>query len=122
MTDEVAALVLRDNYDQARALGNARAQARVAAAGAPSDDQPTWSGTGSSTASWRRCPATRSCRTAGEAGDGLTVPEFAVLLAYVKIVLEREVLASELPDDPWTVDVLADYFPTPLRERVRASG
>ena len=38
MTDEVAALVLRDNYDQATALGNARAQARLAAAGAPPDD------------------------------------------------------------------------------------
>ena len=35
MTDEVAELVLRDNYDQAGALGNARAQAALAAAGAP---------------------------------------------------------------------------------------
>ena len=31
MTDEVAALVLRDNYGQACTLGNARAQAAVAA-------------------------------------------------------------------------------------------
>ena len=28
MTDEVAELVLRDNYEQATALGNARAQAQ----------------------------------------------------------------------------------------------
>jgi glutamate dehydrogenase len=40
-----------------------------------------------------------------------------VLLAYVKIVLEREVLASGIADEEWTNDVLADYFPTPLRER-----
>ena len=41
MTDEVAALVLRDNYDQASALGNAQAQAAFAAAGAPADDRPS---------------------------------------------------------------------------------
>jgi glutamate dehydrogenase len=52
-----------------------------------------------------------------ENGDGLTPPEFAVLLAYVKISLEREVLADELVDEPWTSEVLTEYFPTPLRER-----
>jgi glutamate dehydrogenase len=40
-----------------------------------------------------------------------------VLLAYVKISLETEVLADELVDEAWTHDVLARYFPTPLRER-----
>ena len=40
-----------------------------------------------------------------------------MLLAYVKIVLEREILAADLPDEAWTDEVLADYFPTPLRER-----
>src|SRR5438045_7597992 len=48
---------------------------------------------------------------------GLTSPEFAVQLAYVKIALEDEILASSLPDDEWTQQVLLDYFPTPLRER-----
>ena len=55
-----------------------------------------------------------------EAGDGLTAPEFAVLLAYVKITLETEILADELVDEAWTHDVLARYFPTPLRERFGA--
>ena len=32
---------------------------------------------------------------------GLTSPELAVLLAYTKIVLEDEILASDLPDDPY---------------------
>jgi glutamate dehydrogenase len=35
----------------------------------------------------------------------------------VKISLEREVLADAIVDEPWTNDVLARYFPTPLRER-----
>src|SRR5439155_12648717 len=33
------------------------------------------------------------------------------------IALEDEILASSLPDDEWTQQVLLDYFPTPLRER-----
>ncbi len=52
--------------------------------------------------------------------SGLTAPEFAVLLAYVKISLERQVLADVLVDEEWTNDVLARYFPTPLRERYAA--
>ena len=50
---------------------------------------PSWSSPGSSTGSWRRCRPTRSWPPAHEAGEGLTAPEFAVLLAYVKISLER---------------------------------
>jgi glutamate dehydrogenase len=52
----------------------------------------------------------------GEAGQGLCAPEFAVLMAYVKIALEEEIVASDLPDEAWTMQTLVDYFPTPLRE------
>jgi glutamate dehydrogenase len=51
------------------------------------------------------------------AGRGLTSPELAVLMAYEKIGLKREINESPLPDDEWTHAVLVDYFPTPLRER-----
>ncbi|WJK42995.1 NAD-glutamate dehydrogenase [Solwaraspora sp. WMMA2056] len=120
MTDEVAALVLRDNYDQARALANACAQARsllpvhrrmitdLEQSGQldrelealPSDDD-------------------LAERIRADA-DGLTLPEFAVLLAYTKIAVEGQVLADGLPDEAWTDRVLVDYFPTPLRERYAA--
>jgi len=65
-------------------------------------------------------PTDRELANRYEAGDGLTAPEFAVLLAYVKIGLERDVLADELVDEAWTTEVLAKYFPTPLRERYAA--
>lgn len=114
MTDEVAELVLRDNYDQARALNNAQAQAasllpvhrrminELERAGAldralealPPDDE-----------------------LAVRTESGLTASEFAVLLAYVKIVLEREIVSEGLADEEWTTDILVNYFPTPLRER-----
>lgn len=114
MTDEVAELVLRDNYDQARALNNAQAQAasllpvhrrminELERSGAldralealPPDDE-----------------------LAVRTENGLTASEFAVLLAYVKIVLEREIVSEGLADEEWTTDILVNYFPTPLRER-----
>ncbi len=39
------------------------------------------------------------------------------MLAYTKIVLEDEVLASTLPDDPFLLPRLVSYFPSAMRER-----
>ncbi len=49
------------------------------------------------------------------AGEGLTPPELALLLAYVKISLCERLLASELPDEPYMARTLANYFPSPMR-------
>src|SRR5438093_7483694 len=54
------------------------------------------------------------------AKTGLTAPERAVLLAYSKIALYDELLASNVPDDPFISTALERYFPEPLRERYRA--
>jgi glutamate dehydrogenase len=50
---------------------------------------------------------------------GLTRPEIAVLMAYSKIVLYQDLLASDLPDDPLLVEDLVRYFPEPLHVRFR---
>src|SRR5207245_426461 len=42
-----------------------------------------------------------------------------VLMAYSKIVLYQDLLASDLPDDPLLVEDLVIYFPEPLRVRFR---
>ncbi|HEY0302609.1 MAG TPA: hypothetical protein VGC36_14785, partial [Rhizomicrobium sp.] len=42
---------------------------------------------------------------------GLTQPELAVLLAYAKLDLDAEIVASGLPDEPAFAAVLAGYFP-----------
>ncbi len=67
------------------------------------------------------CPPTRRSPRQAAAGQGLTAPELAVLLAYAKISLYDVVLASALPDDPWVAHALVDYFPAPLRERFAAA-
>ncbi|MEO8113409.1 MAG: NAD-glutamate dehydrogenase, partial [Phenylobacterium sp.] len=45
----------------------------------------------------------------------LTRPELAVLLAYGKLELKREMIAGRGPDDPFFEARLDDYFPKPLR-------
>jgi glutamate dehydrogenase len=114
MTDEVAELVLSDNYDQARTLGVATAQA---ASLLPVHRRMIgdMERSGQLNRALEAIPSDEEL--AARADSGLTAPEFAVLLAYVKIVLEREILAESLIDEPWTEEILAGYFPTPLRER-----
>ena len=46
-------------------------------------------------------PTSREVRRRLERGEGLTVPELSVLLAWTKIVLADELLDSDLPDDPY---------------------
>ena len=48
------------------------------------------------------------------AGEGLCRPELAVLLAYAKIDLFNELVASKVPDDPYFESELESYFPKTL--------
>src|SRR4029077_3497476 len=50
-------------------------------------------------------------------GQGLTRPELAVLLAYAKLSLYGDLLASAVPDDPYLGRELTRYFPSQLVER-----
>ncbi|HEX7746441.1 MAG TPA: NAD-glutamate dehydrogenase [Micromonosporaceae bacterium] len=114
MTDEVGDLVLRDNYDQARTLGIAMAQA---ASLLPVHRRliADMERSGQLDRAIEALPPDEELAARSDAG--LTAPELAVVLAYVKIVLEREILADGVADEPWTEDILSGYFPTPLRKR-----
>jgi glutamate dehydrogenase len=115
MTDEVAALVLSDNYLQTQALSLAEAagpdllenQARFMRA---------LEKTGDLDRAIEALPGDEEIGSRMAARAGLTRPETAVLLAYGKIALYRDILASDLPDDPGTAEDLLAYFPGPLRE------
>ena len=50
-------------------------------------------------------------------GEGFARPELAVLLAYAKIALFEELVASAVPDSPALASELERYFPAPLPER-----
>jgi glutamate dehydrogenase len=62
-------------------------------------------------------PSTEAMEIRRSNHKGLTSPELATLMAYTKIVLEDEILDSNLPDDPYLLDRLITYFPSAMRER-----
>ena len=116
MTDEVAELVLQDNYLQTQALTVAQAQAPRSL----TSHQRLMRGmerSGRLDRVIEFLPDDESIEHRSAAGQGLVRPELAVLLAYAKIGLYHELLESDLPDDPGLVDDLFRYFPRPLRKR-----
>jgi glutamate dehydrogenase len=50
-------------------------------------------------------------------GSALTRPELAVLLAYAKLTLHDDLLATSVPDDPYLARELVRYFPTAIQEQ-----
>jgi glutamate dehydrogenase len=115
MTDEVAGLVLRDNYAQNVVLASARTQAasmlHVHARYLRKLERD-----GKLSRRLEFLPDAER----RQAGLGLTGPEFSVLLAYAKLTLDGELVESNLPDDPYLESWLVGYFPSPLRERFRS--
>src|SRR2546430_17602339 len=116
MTDEAGKPALRDNYEQAVALGTARHQSRSLL---PVHRRmiADFEKRGQLDRTLEALPTDEDLDARAEAGQGLTTPEFSVLLAYVKILTKHEVEASTLPDAEWTSAGLVDYFPNPLPER-----
>jgi glutamate dehydrogenase len=115
MTDEVAADVLADNYAQNVVLGSARAGA-VALLNVHQRLIADFEARGLLDRAIEFLPDDAELAARRAAGEGLTSPELAVLLAYVKNALTAEVTASSLTQEPWTSWALMDYFPTRLRE------
>ncbi len=119
MTDDVAALVLRDNYFQTQALSIAR---RI---GVRLIDQQArfirfLEKNGRLNRAIEFLPPDEEIEERKAKRIGLTSPELAVLLAYSKMWLFDELLASDVPEDPWVATALARYFPRKLVERFGA--
>jgi glutamate dehydrogenase len=118
MTDEVARLVLTDNYLQTQALTVEQARGRdMLPNHARLMDQLARMGLLNITL--EALPDGEEITRREQAGESLTRPELALLLAYSKIHLYDQLLASQLPDEPHMVEDLCRYFPTPLRQSQR---
>ncbi len=115
MTDDVASLVLRDNVFQTQVLS-------VTGRIAPSllDAQERFmqylEKGGRLNRAIEFLPSDEEIAERRAGGRGLTSPEAAVMLAYSKIWLYDELLASSLPDDPWVGTALVRYFPGALEK------
>lgn len=117
MTDEVASLVLNDNYLQTQAISMMEANAaerisehahliRILERNNQLDRALEY------------LPTDDEIIERRKNGKGLTRPELAVLLAYSKIALDDDLVESNVPEDPYYfVEELERYFPAPLIKR-----
>jgi glutamate dehydrogenase len=116
MTDDVAGLVLADNRAQTLAISVAvsrgaqrlHEQARFV---------EVMEQNGRIDRALEGLPDRKALTARLAAGQGLTKPELAVLLAYSRMNYFEAIVASDIADDPFVQDVLAAYFPPQLVER-----
>jgi glutamate dehydrogenase len=117
MTDEVADLVLRNNYQQTlaisleerRGISHLSNQGRLMASLEARDrlDRAV-----------EFLPDDAALAERAAAGQPLTRPEIGVLLAYSKIVLFDDLVASDVPDDPYLEQELFVYFPSRMQKKM----
>ena len=115
MTDDVAGLVLRDNIFQTQVIS---VTGRIAPQllDAQARFMQYLEKGGRLNRAIEFLPSDEEIAERRANGLGLTAPERAVMLAYSKIWLYDELLASALPDDPWVSTALLRYFPGALEK------
>ncbi|WED44403.1 NAD-glutamate dehydrogenase [Legionella cardiaca] len=116
MTDEVAALVLRDNFAQPRAISLTATQA-AGSVELHSRYMNELERSGKLDRELEFLPNEKVLMERKLLGKGLTRPGIAVLLCYTKTILKEQILASNVPEDPYLKETLIGCFPKPLQER-----
>ena len=116
MTDDVARLVLRNNYRQTQALSLAARQAPSMVGVHARLIQHLEQGDRLSR-ELDSLPSDEVLSERAAAGGGLVSPELSVLLAFSKVELFDALVASDLPDDEFMTRELVRYFPRVLSER-----
>jgi len=116
MTEEIGHLVLRDNYQQTQAISVIESMA------ARDLDRHqrlirAMERAGDLNRKLEFLPDDEEIAERLAAKRGMTRPEIAVIFAYAKNITYRELLDSDLPDDPQLAEDLTRYFPKPLQER-----
>jgi glutamate dehydrogenase len=116
MTEDVAALVLRDNYLQSLAISlqHARAAERI---GEHAHLMRSLELDGVLDRALEYLPNAEEIEERRRAGRGLTRPELAMVLSYSKIALNQELVQSDVPEDPYLGRELDRYFPGQISRR-----
>ena len=116
MTDEVAQLVLNDNYRQNQAI-SVMERMSVSRLGSKQHFIKTLESQGLLDRQIEFLPSDAELAERKSRGQGLTRPELAVLLSYSKLVLFDQLVASDVPEDPYLSKELVRYFPQPLQQK-----
>jgi glutamate dehydrogenase len=116
MTDDVAALVLRNNYLQPLAISLAERRG-LEDLGFEQRLMQTLETAGELDRTVEFLPDEMEIAERRRRSQALTRPELAVLLAYAKLALHHELLQSNVPDDPYLGRELGRYFPKAVTEQ-----
>jgi len=116
MTDEVAGLVLIDNYRQNQAI-SLMERMSVSRLGSKQHFIRTLESQGLLDRQIEFLPSDAEIAERKARGKGLTRPELAVLLSYSKLVLFAQLVDSDVPEDPYLSKELVRYFPQPLQRK-----
>jgi glutamate dehydrogenase len=116
MTNEIAALVLRNNYLQSQAISTLELNAKARLAEYQHLIR-SLERSGDLNRVLEFLPSDDELAERRKNGGALTRPELAILLAYSKIWLNNHLLGSNVPEDPYLSNELERYFPGPVRER-----
>ena len=116
MTDDVAALVLRNNYLQTLAISLAERRG-LEDLGFQQRLMQTLEAAGELDRAVEFLPDDMEIAERRRRSQALTRPELAVLLAYAKLALNHELLQSNVPDDPYLGRELGRYFPKAVTEQ-----
>jgi len=119
MTDEVGALVLRDNYLQGQAISLLQSMA-AERLGEHAHFIRSLELQGLLDRALEFLPSAEDIEERVRTGEGLTRPELAMLLSYSKIALAGQLIASDVPEDPYLGRELDRYFPDRLSRRYAA--
>jgi glutamate dehydrogenase len=113
MTDEVAALVLRNNYLQTLAISLAELHGMEDLASRQRLMQ-TLESRGLLDRAVEFLPDDTEITERRRRQQALTRPELAVLLAYAKLTLFSDLIETSVPDDPYLGREISRYFPAEL--------
>jgi glutamate dehydrogenase len=116
MTEDVAALVLRNNYLQTLALSLAERRG-LEDLGFEQRLTQTLETTGELNRTLEFLPDETEIGERRRRSQALTRPELAVLMAYAKLSLNHELLQSNVPDDLYLSRELGRYFPKAVAEK-----
>src|SRR5690606_983242 len=118
MTDEVARLVLENNYRQTQAISIARSES-VYRMGEYKRYIQTLVASGKLDRELEFIPGEDELHERIVSGKGVMRPELAILLSYTKAILKDELRDSSLPDDDYISREIGKAFPAVLAERYR---
>jgi glutamate dehydrogenase len=116
MTDDVAALVLRNNYLQTLALSLAERRG-MEDFGFLQRLMQTLEARGLLDRAVEYLPDDMALTERRRRSQPFTRPELSVLLAYAKLSLYDDLLESAVPDDPYLAREMIRYFPKAIAER-----